>query len=169
MAIKGTVKTQGTELYTVDALSSSTARVLKFACPTGVTGLGGPKDQLEDTCLDDIEDKTYKPGLGTPGQVSVPFNFIPENGSHQILFDLQESGEVLPWMIGLSDGYGIAPTLDSDDQLEPPASPERTSALFNAYVSDVNIDIATNEIVRGTLTLQRSGPVDWHWNGPYSA
>jgi len=169
MADKGTVKTQGTELYTVDALSTSTAMVLKFACPTGVTGLGGPKSQINDTCLDDLEDETFKAGLGSPGQISVPFNFIPRAGSHQILFDLKESGELLPWMIGLSDGYGEAPTLDSDDQLEVPASPLRTSATFDAFVSDVNIDIATNEIVRGTLTLQRSGPVTWHWNGPYSA
>ena len=169
MADKGTVKTQGTELYTVDALSSSVAVVLKFACPTGITGLGGAKDQVEDTCLDDLVDKTFSAGLGNPGQVSVPFNFIPQNGSHQILFDLKEAGEVLPWMIGLSDGYGKAPTLDSSDKLVPPASPERTSALFDAYVSDVNIDIATNEIVRGTLTLQRSGAVEWFWNGPYSA
>ena len=168
MADKGTVKTQGTELYTVDALSSSTASVLKFACPTGVTGLGGPKSQINDTCLDDLEDETFKAGLGTPGQVSVPFNFIPQAGSHQILFDLKESGELLPWMIGLSDGYGVVPTIDSNGNLEPPPPPRRTSALFDAYVADVNIDLATNEIVRGTLTLQRSGPVQWFFNGPYS-
>jgi hypothetical protein len=168
MAIKGTVLTQGTMLYTVDALSSSTASVLKFACPTGITGLGGAADQIDDTCLEDLTDKTFKRGLGNPGQVSVPFNFIPENGSHQILFDLQEAGEVLPWMIGLSDGT-TAPTLDTDDTLIAPASPLRTSLGFDAYVSDINIDIATNEIVRGTLTLQRSGPVVPYWNGPYSA
>lgn len=166
MAIKGTIRTQGSELYTVDALTSSVASVLKFACPTGITGLGGAADQIEDTCLDDLSDKTYKRGLGNPGQVSVPFNFIPENGSHQILFDLQESGEVLPWLIGLSDGTG-APTLDTDDSLIAPN--DRTSLAFDGYVSDINLDIATNEIVRGTLTIQRSGPVTPYWNGPYSA
>lgn len=169
MAIKGTVRTQGTELYTVDALSSTTASVLKFACPTGITGLGGAADQIDDTCLDDLTDRTFSRGLGNPGQVSVPFNFIPENGSHQILFDLQESGEVLPWLIGLSDGFGIPPTLDTDDTLIPPASPQRTSLAFDGYVADINIDIATNEVVRGTLTIQRSGPITPYWNGPYSA
>lgn len=161
----GTIRTQGTELFTVDALSSSVAEILKFACPTGITGLGGARDQLEDTCLDTTDDKTYKPGLGNPGQVSVPFNFIPSNGSHQILFDLKESGDVLPWMICLSDGTTI-PTLDSNDQLVPPPAPTRTSIGFDAYISDINIDIATNEIVRGTLTLQRSGGVRPFWNGP---
>lgn len=166
---EGVVKTQGTELFTVDALSSSVAAVLKFACPTGITGLGGAADQIEKTCLDAMQDKEYERGLGNPGQVTVPFNFIPRNGSHQILFDLKEAGDVLPWMIGLSDGYGIAPTLDSEDHLVAPPSPQRTSAGFDAYIADVNIDIATNEIVRGTLILQRSGPVEWFWNGPYSA
>lgn len=160
----GTLKTQGTELFTVDALSSSVAAVLKLACPTGITGLGGAKDQLEDTCLDAMEDKTYKAGLGNPGQVTVAFNFIPTNTSHQVLFDLKESGEVLQWMECFSEAYGIAPTLDSVDALVAPAG--RTTAEFQAYVADVNIDVATNEIVRGTLLLQRSGAVIWHWNAP---
>lgn len=161
----GTLKTQGTELFFVDSLSSSVAAVVKLACPTGITGLGGAADQLEDTCLDNTTDKTYKRGLGNPGQVSVPFNFIPSNTSHQILFDLQQSGDTIPWMIGMSDGTAD-PTLDTDDTLIPPASPLRTSIGFDAYVSDINIDIATNEIVRGTLTLQRSGAVRPYWNGP---
>ena len=107
-------------------------------------------------------------GLGNPGQVSVPFNFIPRSGSHQILFDLKESAEVMPWVIGLSDGTGT-PTLDSNDDLVPQASPARTSIYFKGYVADLNIDIATNEIVRGTLTIQRSGSPVPYWNGPYSA
>jgi len=162
----GTLKTQGTELFTVDSLSSSAAAVLKFACPTGITGIGsGAKDQLEDTCLDNLVDKTYKAGLGNPGQISVPFNFIPSNGSHQILWDLKEAGDVLEWMVCLSDGVAV-PTLDSNDDLVPPAAPQRTSIAFDAYVSDLNIDVATNTIVIGTLTLQRSGPERPYWNGP---
>ena len=155
---EGVVKTQGTELFTVDALSSSVASVLKFECPTGITGLGGAADQIETTCLDTVGDKEFTGGLGNPGQVSVPFNFIPRSGSHQILFDLKESAEVMPWVIGLSDGTGT-PTLDSNDDLVPQASPARTSIYFKGYVADLNIDIATNEIVRGTVTVQRSGGV----------
>ena len=165
---EGVVKTQGTELFTVDALSSSVASVLKFECPTGITGLGGAADQLETTCLDTVGDKEFTGGLGNPGQVSVPFNFIPRSGSHQILFDLKESAEVMPWVIGLSDGTGT-PTLDSNDVLVPQESPARTSIYFKGYVADLNIDIATNEIVRGTLTIQRSGSPIPYWNGPYSA
>lgn len=157
----GTVKTQGTELFTVDALSSSVAAVLKMACPTGITGLGGAADQIETTCLDATVDREYTRGLGNPGQVSVPFNFIPTNASHQFLTDLRDAGDVVEWMVCLSDGTND-PTLNSADELVAPAG--RTSIKFSAYIADLNFDIATNEIVRGTMTLQRSGAIDYAYN-----
>jgi hypothetical protein len=159
----GTLKTQGTELYFISRANSD-PEVVKVACPTGISGLGGPADQLDDTCLDGTE-RTFKRGLGNPGQVSVPINFIPSSASHQALIALQTSGENVDWLIGLSDGTA-APTLDSDGLFVAPPSPTRTSIGFNAYVSDFNIDIATNEIVRATLTLQRSGPIVPYYNGP---
>lgn len=160
---EGVIRTQGTELYVADTLSASVAAALKFVCPTGITGLGGAKDQIESTCLDTMGDKEFVSGLGNPGQVSVPFNFIPRNLSHQILFDLKESGETLKWIELFSESNAV-PTLDGNGEFIAPAS--RTSAKFDAYISDVNIDAATNEIVRGTLTLQRSGQVDWFFYVP---
>lgn len=157
----GTVKTQGTELYFVDTASSSTPDLVKLSCPTGITGLGGAKDQVETTCLDTIGDKEFAAGLGNPGQVSVPFNLIPSDAGHQVLLDLKENGATLDWIICLSDG-AAAPTLASDGvTIVPPTA--RSSFAFSAYIADVNIDIATNEIVRGTLTLQRSGNVTATW------
>lgn len=155
------VKTQGSGLYIADTLSSSVAVVLKMACPTGITGLGGAADQIDDTCLDALVDRSFVRGLGNPGQVSVPFVLKPSEASHQVLFDMKEAGDTLSMMVCLSDGTS-APTLDSADALSAPAG--RTSFGFNAYISDVAIDIATNEVVRGTLTLQRSGAVTPYWN-----
>lgn len=155
----GTVETQGTRLFMIETASASDSVVTKFACPTGITGLGGPKDQIEDTCLDTFGNKTFKAGLGNPGQVSVPFNLIPRNGSHQFLFTLLDAGTVLKWIACLSEAgeNAVDPTMDSD--LEFVAPTDRTSFKFDAYIADVNIDMATNDIVRGTLTLQRSGNV----------
>lgn len=158
----GTVKTQGTELFFADVFTSSVAAIKKLACPTGITGLGGAADQIETTCLDATVDRVYVRGLGNPGQVSVPFNLIPTELSHQILFDLKDAGTVISWLACLSDGTADPVSLTSDDVIVPPAS--RTSFGFQAYISDVNIDIATNEIVRGTLTLQRSGSVTSTWD-----
>jgi hypothetical protein len=157
-----TVKTQGTKLYFVDTLTSSVPAIIELACPTGVTGLGGAADQIETTCLADTTDKTFTRGLGSPGQVSVPFNLDPAAASHQLLFDLKEAGDTISWIVCLSDGSVAPNALDSNDVITPPN--DRTSFGFNAYIADVNIDVATNEIVRGTLTLQRSGQVTATWN-----
>lgn len=152
------LKTQGTHLF-MAYTGGSAAEVLKFNCPTGITGLGGARSQIPSTCLDETEDEKFVAGLGTPGAVSVPFNFKPSQESHQVvLTTLKETGAEQRWLIGFSDGTA-APTLDSGDDLDPPA--QRTSALFTAYVADVTIDVASNEIVRGTMTLQRSGRVEW--------
>ncbi len=153
----GTVKTQGSALYLVDAsVSSSDPELVKLDCPTGVQGLGGAKDQIETTCLETIGDKEFAAGLGNPGQVTVPFNFIPRAFSHRSLLAYKESGEVLEWILCLSESTE-APTLDSDGAIVPPTT--RSSFEFSGYVADVNFDLATNEIVRGTLLIQRSGNV----------
>ena len=157
----GTVKTQGTELFFVDTLTSSVAAIVKLSCPTGITGLGGAADQIETTCLDALVDKEYTRGLGNPGQVSVPFNLIPSAVSHQLLFDLKDAGTTISWLACLSDGATDPTSVDSNDMIVAPAG--RSSFGFQAYVADVTIDIATNEIVRGTLTLQRSGAVTPTW------
>jgi hypothetical protein len=156
----GTIRTQGTELFFVDTLTSSVAAIVKLACPTGITGLGGAADQIETTCLDAMVDKEYVRGLGNPGQVTVPFNLIPSEVSHQLLFDLKEAGSTLNWLACLSESSTDPNALDSNDKIVAPA--DRTSFAFEAYIADVNIDIATNEIVRGTLTLQRSGAVTFN-------
>lgn len=149
------IKTQGTELYFVHE-----AGILKLTCPTGITGLGGARDQIETTCLDNLEDKTYDAGLGNPGQVSVPFVFKPMEASQQALFELKEAGNNTDWMIAFSDGTTV-PTYSGGTIVI--AGTARTAAKFNGFVSDVNIDVATNEIVRGTMTIQRSGQVVWTW------
>ena len=148
------VKTQGTNLYFIDGSS-----VVTMGCPTGITGLGGTRDQIETTCLNATDDKSYVSGLGNPGQISVPFVFSPSDASHQDLLDLHDSGAVTEWAIGLSDGTA-APTIVSGGFV---FGSTRTYAGFDAFVADINIDIATNEVVRGTLTLQRSGSVAWSY------
>lgn len=149
----GTVKTQGTDLYFV----SSASEILKVACATGITGLGGAADQIDKTCLDSAE-REFERGLLNPGPVSVPINFIPRSAAHQALLDLRDTGETVSWMIVLSDQSGAPSSIDSDEKL---VSPGATTAEFSGYLADMNIDVATNEIVRATLTIQRSGAVAW--------
>jgi hypothetical protein len=158
----GTVKTQGTHLYFINPLPTDPTLV-KMACPTGITGLGGAKDQIPSDCLDTVGDHEFVAGLGNPGAVSVPFNLIPRDVSHQDLFTLKERGDVLKWMVCLSES-DTAPTIATDGTIDP--ATDRTCLAFDAYIADVNLDMATNEIVRGTLSLQRSGVVTPYWFDP---
>ena len=65
--MSGSVKTQGSKLFLVDVVSSSNPAIVAMECPTGIKGLGGASDQLDDTCLDDTDDKSFVRGLGNPG------------------------------------------------------------------------------------------------------
>lgn len=160
---QGLVKTQGTHIFFVDNVTDSTGTVTKMACPTGATDGGGAKDQIETTCLDALVDKEFVGGLGNPGVWSIPFNLIPRDGSHHALYELKRTGSVVDWLVGLSESDS-PPTLADNGDMEPTA--DRTWFQFKAYVADVVIDLATNDIVRGTLTLQRSGPVTPTWYVP---
>jgi hypothetical protein len=161
---KGEARTQGSHLYFVDRTGTPT--LVKLACPTGMTGLtAGAADQIEDTCLDETDARTYVGGLNAPAAVSVPFNLKPKDTGHQLLFTLRDTRAVLDWIALLSE-TATAPTLAAGPT--PPAGTivppvDRTSFTFKGYISEVAIDVATNEIVRGTITIQRSGPATPHW------
>lgn len=163
----GVIRTKGTRLYfatPLDASSSDSDGVtIKYvACATGIAGLGGPADQIDTTCLGSTE-REFVQGMANPGQITVPFNAIPASGSQQALWDLFADGRNVSFMIVCSDAVdagNVPVSVDSDDRLISAGS---TTAEFLAYVSDMAIDIQTNEIVRGTLTLQRSGAVAWDW------
>jgi hypothetical protein len=152
---EGVIETKGTRLY----FAVASTEILKVACATGITGLGGAGSQVDKTCLDS-EEMEYERGMKDPSQVTVPVNFIPRSASHQALQDLDESGRIVSWMIVLSNQSGAPTGLTTDEHL---VSPGPTTVEFMGYVADFEIDIQTNEIVRATLTLQRSGPKDWNF------
>lgn len=149
----GIIESKGTRLY----FARSATEILKVACATGISGLGGAGDQIDSTCLDSVE-REYVRGMLAPAAISVPINFIPRSAAHQALTALREDGDVISWMIVFSDSTLTPSTLDSNDRL---VSAGPTSVEFLGYVSDFNVDIATNEIVKATLTIQRTGAANW--------
>lgn len=147
------IKSQGTHLYWASAPTAATRAV----CATNISGLGGARAQIQTTCLDDTEDETYVPGLGVPGQVTVGFNVHKNEVSHEALLALKASGDVVSWGIYSSDSATV-PTAVSSVMQEVAT---RASAIFKGYVSDINIDVGGNDIWKGTITIQRSGTVDF--------
>lgn len=147
------VKSQGTDLY----WASGPTAVTRAVCITGVSGLGGARSQINTSCLDNTEDETFVGGLGTPGQVTVPFNIHKDELSHEALLELKATGETVSWGIYSSDST-TAPTAVGSVMQEVAS---RASAIFEGYVADVNVDIQGNDIWKGTITIQRSGKVEW--------
>lgn len=146
------IKTQGTALYIVDT-TVSTPALIKFACPTGITGIGsGTQDEIDVTCLD-AETRSFVLGLKDGGEVSVPFIFnATANPSHKKIFNMV--GDNTEVIVCFSDGTSV-PTINSSGMIVAPTG--RTSIKFGCAVKQIPFDLATNEVVRSTLPLRVSG------------
>lgn len=105
--------TQGTQVYVLAPTVADPAvfEILNVECATAFNPGGSPAEQIEDTCLEETNARSYLRGLRTPGQASLTINADPRNASHVRLHQLSESSSNTPlkWAIGWSDGVGIAP------------------------------------------------------------
>lgn len=156
------ILTQGTQVYGLMPPASGTGpfTVVEVECATAFNPGGSPKEQIEDTCLSSKE-RTYKPGLRTPGQASLTINADPNNASHIRLHQLSEADgdTTIKWAVGWSDGTA-APTVSAEgDDFELPAS--RTWFIYEGYVADFPFDFAANAVVSTAVSIQRSGGSAW--------
>ena len=153
------VKSQGTEIFILPDPLDTTA--MKMACPTAVSKSGGARTMSEILCLD-ADDPEFISGSCSSTTWSIPFALVPTDTTHQELFALETLGEAVPFLIALSDGTA-APTVTAGALVAPAG---RTSFAFDGIVMEIGIDIATNDVVRGTLSVQQSGPLTRTWKTP---
>jgi len=147
------IKSQKTELFWASAATTATRAV----AITSFSGLGGPRDQIDTSSLDNTEDRTFVSGLGSPSPVTVAFNVHKDEASHTALIALKTAGTVMSWGIYSSDAATAPTAVGSVMQ----GVADRASAIFSGYVSDINVEIGANDIWKGTITIQRSGQVTW--------
>ncbi len=154
------MKTKGTTVYIVRE-DSSGFDVIQIGCPTGVSGTGGSKPQVDDTCLDSDE-MEFSPGMASPGAVNVGLNFDPAITSHRELVELFDNDNEFTVVIGMSDGAKtIAPTVDSSGTITFPST--RTFIEFRGYVADMPIDFVINQNVTSQVAIQRTGARTFHY------
>jgi hypothetical protein len=143
------VVTRGTQLYYMTPPTTVTA----LACPTSITGLDAPREQIETTCLEDTA-RSYEAGLATPGAASVTVQFDPSEPSHIDLYDMWVNGDPPgKWAIGWSDGTA-APTAALGEWTFPTS---RTYTEFEATINSVPMDFQLNAVVTSTVPMQISG------------
>jgi hypothetical protein len=146
------ILSQGSKIYFIDPADDS---VVAVECATAFNPGGNPADQIETTCLEEF-DRSYLPGLRTPGQAALTVNFDPANASHVRIYELSQENPppVLSWVLGFSDGTA-APTVDSSGDFVLPTT--RSWFPFQGYIADVPFDLAANSVVTSAMSIQRSG------------
>lgn len=145
------VRTQGTDLFTIDPEDGS---LLEVGCVTSIDGIDSTLDQIETTCLSDAV-RTYIAGLATPGAASFGINVDPSDDSHVRLHQLKTAGTVLTWALGWADGTAN-PTVDSQaDGFALPST--RSWITFNGFMNSYPFTFAQNAVVQSTVGIQISG------------
>jgi len=153
------IKTQGTDLYTIDPVDGS---IIEVGCVTSIDGIDVTIEQIETTCLNALE-RTYVGGLGTPGTATFGINFDTSDASHVRLLELKNAGTDLQWAIGWSQDPGTPPTSEQDSAGEwifvEPLPASRGWLLFEGFMNSFPFSFAQNAVVTSTVGIQVSGGI----------
>lgn len=156
---KQVFRTKGTNLYFYDP-DNDIDGVITAGSITSIDGLSGARSQIDTSDMNDIDD-TFVAGRGSPGTVTIDANYTEDDANeyHAKLEALRDTGTTIAVAIGFSNGAD-APTVQvapNDDKLE--FGTTRSGRTFQAYVSDVSFTFGDNDIIRTSISLQRSGVV----------
>ncbi|WP_417393653.1 phage tail tube protein [Gimesia sp.] len=149
------IKTQGTQLYTIDPADGS---LLKVSRVTSIDGIDSTLDQIETTDLDgDVRE--YDSGLATPGAASFGIQVDPKDGSHVRLHQLKTSGTKVRWVVGWSDGKDIEPLIvdDGNGGYDFDLPETRSWIDFTGFMNSYPFSFALNAVVASTVGIQISG------------
>jgi hypothetical protein len=154
------IKTQGTNLYTIDPDDGT---VIEAGCVTSIDGIDTTLEQIETTCLN-ATSRTYIAGLATPGTATFGINFDTADSSHIRLLELKQAGISLPWAIGLSQDPDTPPSSNTDSNgdwvFAEPLPTTRGWILFEGFMNSFPFSFAQNSVVQSTVGIQVSGEVE---------
>lgn len=145
------IRAQGSQLYAIDPADNS---LITIDCVISIDGIDSAIDQLETTCLENLA-RTYEAGLATPGAASFGINVDPRQPTHVRLHQLKTAGTSLRWALGWSDGTGVPPTVDVDNDFVLPEG--RSWLLFEGYMNSYPFTFGQNAMVTSTVGIQISG------------
>lgn len=151
------VPTKGTDLFFVDP---DTCVPVLVGCITSFSGLDVPVDQVETTCLSDLN-RTYIAGLGTPGTATFTIQFDPQDASHIRLSEIKASGSPnMYWAVGFGDGTATPVAGSPCDFDTFPTS--RTFIEFEGFINSFSFDASLNSVWTSTIGIQVSGDPTIH-------
>lgn len=148
------MKTQGTQLYTIDPTDGE---VIEVGCVTSIDGIDTTVEQVEVTCLSE-QVREYIAGLATPGAATFGINFDTADETHVRLHQLKVAGETLQWAVGFSDGTDDpTTTTDSDGEYVFVVDDDRSWIVFEGFMNSFPFSFQQNSAVQSTVGIQVSG------------
>lgn len=148
------IKTQGTDLYTIDP---ETHELLDVGCITSITGIDTSIDQIETTCLN-YTSRTYEAGLATPGTATFSIYIDPKNPVHVRMLELKNKGAQMKWAIGWSESPQTAPTVTTSNNETDFVLPlARSWLVFEGYMNAFPFTFDQNTMVTSEIGIQVSG------------
>lgn len=151
------VDSQGTGLY----LSTDGTSLIRFNCPTDITGLGFTTADIALNCLD-APSQTTRPGQKTISPFTV--NFIYQQGSeiHEWILDLVNNPTPeIPYCIADSDGTAD-PTIAAG-VISPPGgsgTATRTCAIGTGYIGSLTYGYGNGDVKRGSFVFTPQSQVN---------
>lgn len=157
--------TKGTMLYVIvpSTADPDVNEILKIECPKNISGGEDSSDDIEDTCLEDSE-RSYLPGLMTPGNTTFAIDADPRNSSHVRLHQfflpaLGNSAPKLKFAIGWGDGTEAPKLNTKGDDFDLPST--RTWNVFVGHINGFPFDFQLNALVTTTVSVKRSSAFQW--------
>lgn len=149
------MKTQGTELYTIDP---DTGELIDIGCITSIDGIDTQIEQNEVTCLQDLV-RRYEAGLATPGTANFGIYTDPSDATHVRLHQLKVEGRTLQWAVGWSDATGTAPSVTgtSEGDYDFDLPDERSWLRFEGFMNSYPFSFQQNASVQSNIGIQISG------------
>lgn len=153
--------TQGSQLFML-AKPFGKVTEAKIIEIEGVTALTVPevsKNQIDITTIKD-KAKKKRSGLAEAGEASFTVILDTEDEAHQYLIELNNdetnaSEFDLEIIMGLDDGFGIAPTLTAEGELELPKN--RTWFTYKGMLKSFNILREDDNVIKNEAKLEVSG------------
>lgn len=159
------VATKGTELFVLAPTTAdpSVFEILKIECPKNFNMGDQSISEIETTCLD-AQERSYIPGLQEPNTATFNIDADPRMSSHLRLYQFFDpaagsNGQVLKFALGWPDGKAEPTVTNGSDDFTLPTS--RTWLTFQGYVSGFPFNFEVNAAVATTVSIRRSGSVDW--------
>lgn len=145
--------TQGTQMF-VSGMDAKGQLVLHEV--GGVKGFTPPtptKNEIDITTLKD-KAKRFMNGLIDGGEGTITMNYLEEDEGQKFLDDMYKSDGIVEVVVGLNNGYGIAPE-KTEDGYELPDT--RGWYVFSGLVKQFAPDLGEDAAVGVTSIVKASG------------